>query len=122
MTWKDAWLELSRHLPARGLLDLAIALEADSAAVIHGGTVSPPTMYATRCGGTIDAACALGYVLWHGLRLRTCGEVETAMVDLAQTVGSVTFSVFTNWWDETDPNEVRAQLLDVLRSQLPLVN
>lgn len=120
-SWRKTWRDgIAPQLSPEALWSLAQALQQDDPRLIQGATTQPPPLQCVE-DWPVEAACALGFCAWQG-RDRTVGQVEEDFARLCfecdQRLGEpAACRWFINWFDETDREEVRRELLpEVLRS------
>jgi hypothetical protein len=120
--WRDVWRNgVAPLLSVPALAALRDALAADDPRLMQGRTVFPPgcitTLPPERC-------CAIGLALWLGDGLKTPFAVSDRFASI-MLEGDIliesrfrTTADFTNWFDLTARDEVRAALLPEVERSL----
>jgi hypothetical protein len=129
--WRKVWRVAAPLLSTPGLEALGRALDEDDPRLIQGATTCParpgdvpPPLVRVQEWPAL-AACALGYCGWVGDGLVTVAEVE-------EFFGRLCFKIdqrlgepagcrwFLNWADETPRDEMRRDLLPLVRHELAI--
>lgn len=101
-------------------------LRVDSAGLLQGATTSPPPLTCVQ-DYPVEAACAIGFAGWRGEVLFSVGEVEEYFARTCHQVDQLfdepaACRHFLNWVDETPRDEMRLQLLPLIRKELGIRN
>lgn len=115
-SWRLVWRDgFAKHMSDSALSALAKGLEADDPAILQGATTAPPPLMCVQ-DWPVEGADPIGYGGWKGDGLETVGEVEEYFAKMCfnadTSLGeSAACRWFLNWWDDTDRQTVRVQMM-----------
>jgi hypothetical protein len=119
-SWRITWRRgVEPCLSVKALEALRDGLARDDPKLLQGATTSPPPLSSVQ-DWPVEAACFIGYAVWHGDGLSTVGDVECKFAEVCFECDKLLGEPagvrwFLNWADDA----VRA---DVLRELLPEVD
>jgi hypothetical protein len=124
-SWRRAWrMGFAPVLSNAALEALYHALDTGDPRLVQGSTTSPHPLQCVA-DRPCEAACAIGYAGWIGEHLETVAQVEEyfarichAAEVLENTSGRDFVPNFLNWFDRTEPAEVRELLMPEIAREL----
>ena len=122
-TWLEGWRNgIAPLMTKDGLEALREALRRDDRRLAQG-VISLPIALDDADRAPVEAACAVGFCLWHGGGLDRVGRLKTQFARICATANDLLGSpcavvAFLNWFDETPREQMRFQLLDEVERAL----
>lgn len=134
--WKVAWrygIAPDEQISIFSLIQLREALEGNDCRLVQGEITVPDRVErATYTGYTRDpvcvGACPVAYMLWVGMGLSRCREVEHHFRKLTKRVNTRLYQLeikpvpyfghFANWWDNLNLDTARRYLLLEVESEI----
>jgi len=113
-SWRQVWRDgFAPNLPTEGLNALADALRTDNPRLIQGATTSPPPLLCVQ-DWPVEGCCGVSYA--SGWGKSTVGEVEETFAKAcfeadAKLGEPAACRWFLNWFDDTDRDVMRRELL-----------
>jgi hypothetical protein len=130
-TWQECFRAWAPHAPLPGLVALAEALRSDDPALVQEHTAVPRPSWAAEDAASIPppgdipckGACAIGYVGWRGEALGSILDVEDWFNEACKLIDSTTREScacrhLIRFWDDTERNQARRQLLPVVEEAI----
>ena len=117
MTWQESWRIVAQQLSTKHLEALHDGLSRDDPGLVQGKIVVPP---GHAHGETPTAACAIGYCGWRGDGLVKVEDVWLFFLKITEKIKE--YGEFLRWFDQTQREEMRHQLLSEVRRELAIRN
>lgn len=110
--WRDGFVPVLSTASLEALRD---ALRSDDPRLTQGSTTTPPPLMCVQ-DWPVEAACAIAFCGWQGEAIESVGHVEEffarACFEADQRIGEpAACRWFLNWFDDTDRDEMRGELL-----------
>ena len=122
-TWLEGWRNgIAPLMTHEGLVALREALRRDDRRLAQG-VISLPIAVNDGDRAPVEAACAIGFCLWHGDGLDRVGRLKAQFARICATANDLLGApcavvAFLNWFDETPREQMRFQLLDEVERAL----